>query len=241
MSTTVVAVSRQFGSGGARVGRAVAQRLGFHYADREILAEAARRLQVTPEDLEPLDEHVAGFWARIGMLLAQGAPDTPLIPPTLPSVSEADLFEIERQVIVRIAEKGNAVIVGRGAAHILAGHDGQGVPQPPDAGRGPDTLIRVFLHAPVEDRVALAMAEYDFADRDAAAVVLRDSDRARAQFVRSLTGRDWCDATLYDLCIDTAAVGLDRSVDLIVDLVQRKPVSPLPPVAPRTATDRVSS
>lgn len=240
MSTTVVAVSRQFGSGGARVGRAVAQRLGFQYADREILAEAARRLQVTPEDLEPLDEHAAGFWARIGMLLAQGAPDTPFIPPTLPSVNEADLFEIERQVIVRIAEKGNAVIVGRGAAHILAGPDGQG-PQPPGTGRGPNTLIRVFLHAPVEARVALAMAEYDFTERDAAAVVLRDSDRARAQFVRSITGRDWCDATLYDLCVDTAVIGLDRSVDLIVDLVQRKAVSPLPPMAPRPSADRVSS
>lgn len=240
MSTTVVAVSRQFGSGGARVGRAVAQRLGLQYADREILAEAARRLQVTPEDLEPLDEHAAGFWARIGMLLAQGAPDTPFIPPTLPSVSEADLFEIERQVIVRIAGKGNAVIVGRGAAHILTGRDGQD-PHARDAGRGPGTLIRVFLHAPVEARVALAMTEYDLTDHAAAAVVLRDSDRARAQFVRSITGRDWCDATLYDLCIDTAAIGLDRSVDLIVDLAQRKPVSPLPPMTPRASADRVSS
>ena len=42
--TTIVAVSRQFGSGGARIGRALAQRLGFQYADREILAAAARTL-----------------------------------------------------------------------------------------------------------------------------------------------------------------------------------------------------
>lgn len=219
MATTIVAVSRQFGSGGARVGRAVAQRLGFQYADREILAEAARRLQLDTADLEPLDEHATGFWARVGKLFAQGSPDTPFIPPTLPSVSEADLFDIERQVIASIADHGSAVVVGRGAAHVLQGRPG---------------LIRVFLHAPFEARVALAMSEYGFTSREAADLVARDSDRARARFTRSLTGRDWCDATLYDLCLDTHAVGLDRAADLIVDLVQRPDVPPLPPVSPRT-------
>lgn len=241
MSTTIVAVSRQFGSGGARVGRAVAQRLGFQYADREILAEAARRLQVTPEDLEPLDEHAAGFWARIGMLFAQGAPDTPFIPPTLPSVNEADLFDIERHIIAKIAATGNAVIVGRGAAHILSSHADADAGSSGQAAVGPGTVIRVFLHAPVDARVALAMVEYGYTDRDEAAVVVRDSDRARAKFVRSISGRDWCDATLYDLSMDTHAIGLDRCVDLIADLVRQSRVPPLPPTTPRTSDDRVSS
>lgn len=217
------------------MGRAVAQRLGFQYADREILVEAARRLQVTPEDLEPLDEHAAGFWARIGLLFAQAAPDTPFIPPTWPSVSEAHLFDIERQVIAKIAEKGSAVIVGRGAAHILVGYGERS--QRTGQADGPGSVIRVFLHAPVDARVTLAMVEYGFADRDAAAVVVRDSDRARARFVRSITGRDWCDATLYDLCLDTQAAGLDRSVDLIVDLVQRRTAAPLPPMRPLASSE----
>lgn len=226
MAMTTVAISRQFGSGGAWIGRAVAQRLNFQYADREILAEAAARLRMPTEDLEALDEHAASVWSRIGQLFALGSPDTPFIPPTLPVVSESELFAVERQVMESIAAHGNAVIVGRGAAHVLDGER---------------RVIRVFLHAPFAARVTLAIQEYGFTDADAAAVVVGDSDRARAQFVRSITKRDWCDATLYDVSLNTAALGLERTVEVIVELVQRPPAAPLPPLAPRTAGNRVSS
>lgn len=213
MARTIVAISRQFASGGARVGRAVARRLGFQYADRAILAEAARELRVGADDLEPLEEHTAGFWDRVGTLFAHGSPDAPFVPPQLPSVTEADLFAVERQIIDRIAVRGRAVIVGRGAAHVIPRSD---------------AVLRVFLHAPLDHRTLHAMDEYGFTDREAAMAVLHDSDRARARFVRHLTGRDWCDATLYDLCLDTAALGVDRAADLIVHLVESPPVGPPP-------------
>lgn len=201
---TIVAISRQFGSGGARIGRVVAQRLSFQYADREILAEAARALKVEETDLEPLEERTASVWERIGELFALGAPDTPFIPPSLPGVNESQLFDVEQQVVRRIADTGKAVIVGRGAAHIL--------------GDSKDVL-RVFLHAPLQERVTLAMAEYGFTTRDAAEAVVRESDAARAKFVRALTGKNWCDATLYDVTLDTAVVGHGHVADLLVELV----------------------
>src|SRR5262245_22071234 len=164
---SIVAVSRQFGSGGAIVGRAVAQRLEFKYADRDILAEAARELKVHADDLEPMEERAASIWARVGTLFALGAPDTPFIPPSLPRVTESQLFKVEQQVIRSIAAHGNAVIVGRGAAHILGGSK---------------DVLRVFLHAPLADRVAMAMSEYSIEDRARAEAVVRESDAARANF-----------------------------------------------------------
>jgi cytidylate kinase len=205
--TAVVAVSRQFGSGGSRVGRAVAQRLGFRYADREILAEAALRLNVEEGLLEPYEERFATIWDRIGMLFALGAPDTPYVPPSLPSISETRLFDVQREVIRSIAAHGNAVIVGRGAAHVLKDTPG---------------VVRVFLHAPLQWRVALAMSEYHIEDTGKAEEIARDSDRARSRFVQTLSGRDWCDATLYDLSMDTSVVGLDGAAELIVDFLGRR-------------------
>lgn len=220
---TIVTVSRQFGSGGARVGRALAQRLGFKYADREILAEAARTLHCETSELEPLDERIAGTWERIGALFALGAPDTPFIPPSLPAVTESQLFAVEQKVIASIASQGDAVIVGRGAAHVL-GHSAD--------------ILRVFLHAPLKDRIALAMAEYGFSDAAAAEEVVRESDTGRAKFVKALTGQDWHDAALYDVTLNTSAVGFERVVDLLVNLVQRPEATALPPVVPMTAADR---
>jgi CMP/dCMP kinase len=215
----VIAISRQFGSGGARIGRAVAQRLGCQYADREILAEAAKLLQVSPTDLEPLEEHVPGFWTRIGLLFAQGSPDTPFMPPALPSVTESQLAGIEQEIIRTIAAHGDAVIVGRGAAHVL--------PRSAD-------VLRVYLHAPLPVRVDLAMAEYGFASREEAEAVARQSDVARARFARTLAGRDWCDATLYDVCLDTASTGLEQAVDVIVGLARHAAARPRTQAPPHT-------
>jgi len=221
--TTIVAISRQFGSGGARVGRALAQRVGFRYADREILSEAARALHVEASDVEGLEERTANVWERIGSLFALGAPDTPFIPPTLPAVSEAQVFHAEERVIRTIAADGKVVLVGRGAAHVLE-----------DAPH----LLRVFLHAPLDQRIALAMDEYGFTDHAEASAVVQESDASRAKFVHAITGHDWRDSTLYDISLDTGTLGLERVVDILVDLVQRPDTPALPPVQPRTAADR---
>jgi CMP/dCMP kinase len=215
--STVVTISRQFGSGGARVGRAVARRLGLQYADREILAEAARALNAETDDVAPLEERVRGFWEHLGVMFALSGPFTPL---TLPSISEAELFSVERGIIEGIAAHGGAVIVGRGAAHILSGRPG---------------LIRIFLHAPLSMRIALAIEEYGLTDPEEAAAIVRESDANRARFVRSLTGHDWCDATLYDVSLDTGTTGLGRAADLIIGLIQRPATLTLADVTPRAA------
>lgn len=207
----VIALSRQFGSGGARIGQAVAQRLGFRYADRDILAEAARTLQMEPDSLAPFEERIASIWDRVAMFFALGSPDAPFQPPSLPSVIGDQLFKIEREVIESIAAHDSAVIVGRGAAHVL--------------GESQDVL-RVFLHAPLQVRITTAMSEYGFDDRATAEQVVSESDRARSRFVRSLTGRDWCDATLYDLTLDTDASGFDGAVDLITRMASARPRRP---------------
>ncbi len=202
---SVVAISRQFGAGGASVGREVAQRLGLKYADREILADAARALNVETDGLEPLEERVRGFWERLAGMFALGAADTPFMPPPLPVVSETDLFAAEREIIEAMAAHGDAVIVGRGAAHILQGRPG---------------VFRVFLHAPLSVRVSLAMQEYGLGNVQTATEVARASDAQRARFVRKVTGRDWCDAALYDLSLNTGTIGLARAAELIVELMR---------------------
>jgi CMP/dCMP kinase len=218
--SSVLAISRQFGSGGAWVGQAVAQRLGLKYADREILAEAASALDMQTDDLAPMEERVRGFWERLGTTFARGGVDSPFMPPPLPRVSESELFAAERAIIQTLAARGGAVIVGRGAAHILKGRPG---------------VIRVFLFAPLPMRIALAMEEYGLTDHQAAAAVVRTSDAQRARFVKSVTGKDWCDASLYDMCLNTGLTGLDGAVDLIVELMERPGTLSLSDITRRTS------
>jgi cytidylate kinase len=171
----VITISRQMGSGGATVGQAPARRLGLRYADRDILAAAAHILEVEAADLEPLEERVETYWERVAHMLACGSVDTAYAPLTLPTVDESELFATERRIIESMAARGDAVIVGRGAAQVLSGREG---------------LVRMFLHAPLAMRVAPAREEYGLKDEHEAAAVVRRSDKQRSMFIGALAGGD---------------------------------------------------
>jgi CMP/dCMP kinase len=201
---TVVTISRQIGSGGAFIGQAVARALGLKYVDREILQRAAAALGVDDEQsIEALEERSRSAWSGIARVIFIGAPDAPFAPPPPPGVHEGDVFEAETHIIREIAAHENAVIVGRGAPHVLKDFE---------------NVIRVFVHAPEAMRVAEVSRVYQLSDADARQMVLR-SDRNRARFVQSLIGRSWTDACLYDLTVDTSIVPIELAADLITRIV----------------------
>ena len=199
----VVTISRQLASGGAYVGQHLAQRLGYRYVDREILTRAAAILGLEDEHaLEHLEEQAPGWWDHVTRAIGIGPPEAPFVPPPLP-VNESIVLRAETQIIRAIAEREDAVIVGRGGPHVL---------------RGRDNVFRVFIHAPKDYRVAEVKRLYQL-DADAARAMVERSDRNRARFVQSLVGRSWTDACLYDLTVDTSRIGADLVVDLLVDAV----------------------
>jgi cytidylate kinase len=219
-STIVLTISRQIGSGGSYIGQEVARRLGMRYADREILQRAAAAAGVGEGDLAGAEEKGAGFWHSVVHSFSLGGPDTTFVPPPLSSVYEDDVFKIESRIIREIASQFDAVIVGRAGFHVLAGHPG---------------LVNVMLHARTSWRIERLMQVYDIKDRGEAEELVERSDRTRASFIRTFTGRHWTDARLFDLCIDASSVGLERATELVVELVsgrmkRRGPAVPGPVV-----------
>lgn len=202
----VLTVARQLASGGAYIGQTVARRLNLQYIDRQLLTRASAALGVEDErSLEGLEERVTGVWPRIARALFVGAPDAPFVPPPPPNVHEADVLEVETQLIKEIAATTDCVIVGRGAAHVLRNHPG---------------VIRVFVHAPRDVRVREAQRAYQLDDAGARRMV-EQSDRNRAKFVQSLIGRSWTDACLYDLTVDTSVVPIDDAAELVTAVVEK--------------------
>ena len=203
-TTIVLAISRQFASGGAFIGQAVAQRLGLRYTDREILEQAARVSGVNAADLESDEERAGGMLKLAFRQFSLGPPEAPFVAPPLRTLEERDLFALESRIIREIASRHDAVLVGRGAFHVLADHPG---------------LISIRVHAPFEWRVRRAMEAYGLASADDAAEAIRRSDKRRAKFVRAFTGHDWDDACLHHLCVNTGAVGLELAAELVTTLV----------------------
>lgn len=205
--TLVVTISRQIGAGGAYVGQALSRRLGLRYLDREILQQAASALGRDEKDLEALEERPSSIWERVASILSLGTPEAPFVPPPLPTSMEDELFEVESRIMREVAARGNAVIVGRAAGWVLRDHPG---------------VLRLFFHATEEWRAQRIMESYDLPNVAAAKSLIRKNDQQRARFVHSLLGADWMAPEGFDLCVNTATLGLDPTVDMLVSLLEAR-------------------
>jgi cytidylate kinase len=206
----VITLSRQFGAGGAQIGRALADRFGARYLDREIVAQAAARAGIPEAEAAGYDERIPGLWQRIVTALASSVPEVavPAVPPAglvVTAIGER-LMAITRALVEEEATTGNVVIVGRGAGFILAGRP---------------EVLRVQLHAALEERLAYIRARVEELppdvrpDDDSLRALCRSIDDARAAFVRRNFEADWMDARHYDLALDTGRLGLARCTELI--------------------------
>ena len=197
----VITIARAFGSGGAEVGRRVASRLGFYYADRQVLSLAAKRLGIGEAELELREERITSLWSDIRDVFALGPAESCYTPPPLRSVSDQEIFDQERRIMKVLARRHDCVIIGRGGRYVFA--------DDPDA-------LHVLLHAPLGARIARVIEVYGVSSEDEAARLIERSDRAREAFRAKMTMEDPWKATHYHLCIDTGGLGLDRAADLVI-------------------------
>lgn len=199
----VITISRQAGSGGSYIGHEVAKELGITFVDREILRQAAEHLGQDDATLEEYEERSSGFLQNFVSLLSLGTPESPYLPPSERPIYDRDLFELESKIIGRVATEYDAVIIGRGAFHVLKDRPG---------------ALHVFIHAPREFRARRLMETLSCSTLGEAREKTDESDRRRAKFFKDMIGTSWTDARNYHLCIDTSLLGLEESVRTIVDL-----------------------
>ena len=201
-AVTVVAISRQKGSGGTHIGQTIAERRGLRYIDGGMLRAASEYLQEHDPNLERVEEQMGTWWATMAGALAMGGMSGLGMLP-VDTVREAEVAHVERRIIQEIAERHPSVIVGRAAGHVLKGRPG---------------VVSVFLHAPEAWRIE-RVAQRTGVTPGKAKDAIRESDRHRASFMRALTGTDWTDARQYDLVINTSTTGLDRATDLVLQMI----------------------
>ena len=196
MENRVITIARSYGSGGRKMGRLLAKELGYEYYDREILRIASDESGISEELFRQADEkqHIPLF--RIARVVYTGE----VIPPDRDDfISNENLFRYQAKIIRELAATRNCVIVGRCANFIL---------------RGRDNVLNVFVTAPVVDCVRRVM-ETDGLNLEEAEKKIKKIDKRRADYFKYFTGRQWQDAALYDLCLNTGHMSEQKCVDIV--------------------------
>ena len=198
MEVKIITISREFGSGGRSIGREVANRLGIPFYDKELVEQVALESGFAPQFIEEHGEHAPSRSRLAYAFSHQG------IPGLMNGMSTADfLWSIQCNVIMQLAEKGPCVIVGRNADYIL---------------KDRQDCLDVFIHADMDFRADRIVRLYGESEKSPEAR-LNEKDKRRMVNYQHYTGRTWGQATNYDLCLNSAKLGIDKCVDMIVDIV----------------------
>ena len=200
MKNLIITISRQFGSGGRTIGREVAKRLNIPFYDKELVEQVALESGFAPNFIEEHGEHAPSVSRFAYAFAPQG------VPGIMNGMSTSDfLWTVQCGVILQLAEKGPCVIVGRNADYIL---------------KDRKDVLKVYTYADMDYRADRIVRLYGESEKSPIAR-LQEKDKRRQVNYRHYTGREWGDAANYDICLNTATIGIEKATDLIVDLYQK--------------------
>lgn len=203
----VINIGRQFGSGGKSIGEHLARRFGIRLYDKELINLAAEESGFAVEHFEQADEHKRKGWLQHLVSTLR----TSYVGSSNPISGDA-LFQIQSDVIRRVAERESCIFVGRCADYILRDHP---------------RCVNLFLTADDADRISRITARTG-CTADEARTLMERIDARRANYYNYYSSRTWGVAATYDLTINTSRLGEEASTELILAFVARKLNLPQP-------------
>lgn len=195
----VIALSSSYGSGGSLIAPGVAQRLEVPFL---------RRVKLEPNDEETVDDVITegpleaedltrSLWERILDAFAAMPVEHGMVPTTVPADAALQVkSKVEARLKAFAATPEGGVVYGWAAAAVLP------------------AAYRVLLHGPDDARLAQAMRIEDI-DEETARQRMEKSNAVRRVYWKRLYNRDWLDRSLFHICLDSTAIDIDASIDVI--------------------------
>jgi len=199
----VITISRQFGAGGITLGKMVAEKLGYAFADTEIIKMVAEMANVSTHFVETVEKEAGGKFSKIISRLVS----KPLLERVLKDergyIDEEIYLDYLVLIIAQMADEGNVVILGRGSQYILGDH--------PDA-------YHFMLINEFDNRVKFMRESYNLSQSRAVQVV-KNEDKRRLNLYRKLHKTDYEKPSLYHLVLNMNKISLEEARELICSLV----------------------
>lgn len=198
MKNLIITISRQYGSGGRKIGQQLAQELNIPFYDKEIIDLAAKESGLAADFIRGQEQQLTQ--SLLFSIVTNFTSNGGAFNPNMLSLSD-QVYLAEAKAIRSLADKGSCVMVGRCADWVLEkDYD----------------VLRVFICAPIEARCKRAVEEYGDSAENIQKTVL-SIDKQRARYCQHYCDQDWDDAENYDLCLNSGTLSLEKCVAIIKD------------------------
>lgn len=195
MEKKIITISREFGAGGRAIGKIIADKLGIPFYDGKLVEQVAKESGFAPKFIEEHGEHAPNSSLFSYAFAPQG------VPGVMNGLSTSDyLWNVQCSVILKLADQGPCVIVGRNADYIL---------------KDRDDVLNVCLCSALENRIKRIVTENKLDEKKAEALIQERDKRRRVNY-QHYTGRSWGMAQNYDICLDTGKISFEQCADVII-------------------------
>lgn len=190
----IISVGREYGSGGHEIAEKLANHYGIQLLDHNLLDEIAAKKNVKMDHLRELDEkHKNPLSSRT----VRGYSSSP----------EENLLYLQFDYLRDKADSGESfVIVGRCSETILKQYE---------------SMVSIFILADREKRTERIMRLYHLTESEAVKKI-REKDTNRRRYHNSFCVGKWGDCRNYDVSLNSSKLGIDGSVKLLTEYIDRR-------------------
>ena len=189
----IITVSREYGSGGGEIAHRLADALGIPCYDKTVAQLTASLSGISKESVDEAEDKVTGVFQYFGGVYSSD---------NLPIYDR--IYLAQRNAIIQLAQKGDCVIVGRCAAHIL---EEEGMP-----------AFNVFVYAPMSERIGRIQEKLQVNPKEAEREI-KKKDAFRRNYYKRYAYADWGNRENYNLLINSA-LGVDKTVNFLANLIK---------------------
>ncbi len=200
----IITIGRQLGSGGRLIGKLLAEKLGYKFYDKDIIAEIAKENGLGAAIFDGIDEKPTNSFLYALVMGVQSGKG--LYYQYNDILNGDNIFRIQADIIKNIAKDGDCVIVGRCADYIL---------------RNSEELTKLFIYADRSNRIKTLTERSGVSEKEAASAISK-ADKRRANFYNFYTNQSWGHVENYDLAINAGNLTRENAVKLICDYLEIK-------------------
>ena len=201
----VITISKEFGTESEKVASQAAQRLGYEYIGKQLIAEIARELHLSESEAEVFrktaQSRILRFVDRFTCSIVKKVVDR-----EHGCLDDKNYYETTKKLVDNVYEAGDAIILGWGGQCIL---------------RGKPNTLHVRLIKDDEIKIKEVMQNRNL-NHDAAMALIKKDEGDLREYIKHYFNEDWNDAHFYDLILDMDKTSLEDAVETIIENLKRK-------------------
>ena len=200
----IITIGRQLGSGGKLLGKLVAEKLGYKFYDKDVIAQIAKKSGLSSNIFEGIDDKPTNSFLYALVMGVQSGKG--LSYQYNDVLNGENVFKVQADLIKSLAEKDNCVFVGRCADYIL---------------RNQENLTKIFCYANPEYRIKTLIERDAMSEKEASTAIVK-ADKRRANYYNFYTNQTWGEVENYDLAINAGTLSREDAADLIIKYLEKK-------------------